>query len=220
MRNVPFLMTALLFAAGCTTDTSEEDFDIPSNLSVESSAGFSSELKSERHCLVHMEPGDTAGPAKLGEMTCYKSISETILVATDGRVSLPTATQPGEVTEDLLRSAGYDPDDMTIAAVLIGIDYLAPYYGGYSLTWAAPYGCYDPYTGASYFWYTNTMPPGWDNQVSSAQTFSYCRSTTVYDNAYLSGPGLTLGCDAPVMSWMDNRTSSQSWSPYGQCPWF
>lgn len=216
MRTVSFSMTALLLAAGCGVDTLED----ASARTDEVAARASAEARPERHCLVHMEPGAPGGPAKVGAMSCFESIAEVILAATDGRVALPAATRASEVNDAVLLSAGYDPADASFASILIGIDYTEPYYGGPSLTWTAPYGCYDPYSGGSFSWFASSMPFGWDNVISSAQTFSYCRGTTAYDYPYQGGSALSFGCDAPSLYWMDNATSSQSWSPYGYCPWF
>jgi hypothetical protein len=184
----------------------------------------STELQAERHCLVRMEPGDTAAaPSKVGPMTCYRNISEVISAATHGRVVLPATTKAGEINEKMLRAAGYDDD--TAAATgsyLIGIDYTEPNFGGSSLTWTGPVPCYDRYTGATYTVYVDSMPAGWDNVISSAETFQYCRSTTLHDYTYRGGMSMVTGCSSPSLSWMDNRASSQSWSrdSYGTSCWF
>lgn len=220
MRNVSLLMTTLLLAAGCGVDALDPAAGSTDDVATERAARAAPGRAPERHCLVNLEPGAPGGPAKAGAMTCYGSISEVILAATDGRVALPAATRASEVNEDLLASAGYDPTAASLASVLIGIDYSEPYYGGASLTWTAPYGCYDPYSGSNFSWFTNGMPFGWDNVVSSAQTFSYCRSTTFYDYPYQSGSSASYGCDAPTLPWLDNAASSQGWFPFGYCPWF
>lgn len=220
MRNAILLVTALLFAAGCGVDTLEDNSGNTDDVAAESADPSAPESKPDRHCLVHMEPGDPAGPAKVGAMTCYKSISEVMLAATDGRVALPAATRASEVNDALLLSAGYDPAAASFASILIGIDYANPYYGGASLTWTAPYGCYDPYTGNNFSWFASSMPFGWDNVVSSAQTFSNCRSTVFYDYAYNSGLSVSYGCDVPWIDWLDNGASSRAWVRTGYCPWF
>lgn len=219
MQIKSFMVAVLFLSSGCAVgsidDAGEEGGEGP----VEDSEGASQELKSERHCLVRMAPGETEGaPAKVGAMTCYKTIAEVLAAATGGRVELPASVRAGDITEELLASLGYDEQTASAGGILIGIDYTEPSYGGSSLTWTAPSGCYDRYTGATYTWTANAMPAGWDNIVSSARTLSYCRSTTVYDYAYRGGLSMmTTGCNAPSLSWMDNRTSSQSWSRNGQC---
>lgn len=212
MRNSYFLIAILSLAAGCGVDA-PEDVAPPAGDDV-------SGRGSERHCLVRMEPGDSAGPAKIGALACYGSISEVMVAATGGRVVLPAGTRAGEIDEDMLAAAGYDPASAAFASYVIGIDYTEPYYSGSSLTWTAPYGCYDPY-GASYrYWYAPGMPFGWDNVISSSQTFSYCRSTVYNDYPNQGGSSVSYSCDAPVFTWMDNAASSQAWFPHGYCTRF
>lgn len=221
MRNTSLLMTALLFATGCVAESLEVGSEgAGAGTATEESAALSAaDRGTERHCLVHAEPGDR-GRAKLGAMTCYASIAEVIRTATDGRVALPPATRARDVNEALLAEAGYDASAPSLASILLGIDYSEPSYGGSTLTITAPYGCYDPATGLGYTWYVDTLPAGWDNVASSAQTFSYCRSTTIFDGAFQTGAGATLGCDAPTFGALDNRVSSQQFSLFGSCPWF
>ncbi|HYO51238.1 hypothetical protein [Archangium sp.] len=181
-------------------------------------------LQTERHCLVRMEPGDTAGaPAKLSPMTCYRSISEVISAATHGRVVLPATTKASELNEMMLRAAGYDDDTAAVtASYLVGTDYADSNFGGESYTWTASVPCYDRFTGASYTLYAPSMPDGWDNRISSVKTYQYCRSTTVYDYTNQGGISMVTGCESPSLSWMDNRASSRSWSrdSYGTYCWF
>jgi hypothetical protein len=174
-----------------------------------------------RHCLVHLEPEPGAAPgglARLGELSCYDTVAEVLQVATSGRVNVPASTEGRELDPRLVDAANEEAAAAAIGQIVIGVDYELPSYGGASLTWTAPFGCYDRTSGATYSWTAN-LPAGWDNVVSSVQTFGRCSGASVYDLPNRAGLSQAVfGCRSASLTFMDNLTSSQDWRFGSACP--
>ncbi|MFN7962520.1 MAG: hypothetical protein U0002_14725 [Thermoanaerobaculia bacterium] len=158
--------------------------------------------------MVRIEPVEKFGQAsKMGEMACFDTVAEAVYYSSGGRTQLPASTQASQITPQMVNSP---------QAILIGIDYMGTNYTGSSLQWTAPSGCF--YNGGSPSYNAASMPFGWDNVISSAQSFSGCRAILYYDLPGPSGLSMVTGCLATSLSFMDNRTSAHQWSDqrYGQ----
>lgn len=148
----------------------------------------------ERHCLVQLEqPAKGEKYAQMSALRCFSSQEQV-------RAEIARGNRSG---------AG-------ILATLIGTDYTDPSYGGSSLNWTAPGGCF--YNGGRTSWSAPSMPAGWDNVVSSTRTYSNCKATLLYDLTNYGGISMVTGCNSPALSFMDNRASSREWTDqtYGQ----
>ncbi|WP_447006708.1 hypothetical protein ACRAKI_09630 [Saccharothrix isguenensis] len=149
----------------------------------------------ERHCVVHLgtaEKGQRHSP--MSDMRCFSSSAEV----------------QAEIAQENKRAG------IGIQATLIGTDYTDPNFGGSSLNWTAPGGCY--YNGTQPSWGASSMPAGWDNVVSSTRTYSGCKATLLYDYTNYGGISMVTGCNSPTLSFIDNRASSRQWTDqtYGQ----
>ena len=96
-----------------------------------------------------------------------------------------------------------DPDVETV----IGEDYMDTSFQGRSYTWyetADINGCTDGsyYTAAS-------LPSGWNDDVSSAQSYGGCATYNHFENINFGGSRLTCTCSS--MGVMNDQTSSEKW---------
>jgi hypothetical protein len=163
---------------------------------------------SGEHCAVGAEPIEsTAGltRAALPEPTvdCFDSFAESIEFITGGELS---AESPAEL-ESTLAEPGTGA--VTMASVLLGIEYKGSLYTGSSL---ALYGSSGSGCGGGSTYGFSSMPSGWSNVISSARVYANCRSTH-YD--YTSYRGSTITCygACQYMGTMSNKTSSILFRP-------
>lgn len=165
------------------------------------------QVEKERHCVVQISPVERGATfSKVGEMHCFATAAEAVFFGTGGATVLPPTFKASDIT----------PETYGRAAFLIGTDFTNANYGGSSLQWTAPSGCF--YNGGQPSYSAASMPAGWDNVVSSAKSFSGCRAILYYDLPGPSGLSMVTGCLATSLSFMDNRTSAHQWSDqrYGQ----
>lgn len=153
-----------------------------------------------RHCVVQIEPVQRgATESEMSKAVCFDTFSQAISVATQGDVVLAGDFQPANLTPSTLVSAS--------STTVIGIDYSNANFQGSSLVWYAnnTVGCN---TGLSYS--ASTMPSGWNDVVSSAQTYGGCNNNPHYEHNNWTGASVPCTCSS--MGVMDNQTSSEKWS--------
>ncbi len=139
----------------------------------------------------------------------FDTLQEAAVVATGGRVALGDQATIDDFVAALDALDLSDASTLAASATTIGIDYSQAGYSGSFRIWSVPnsVGCS---TGLTY--YANTMPPGWDDRVSSAVAAGGCASFTHYSGTYQTGMNITCNCTA--MGAMDNRTRSERWTQW------
>lgn len=76
---------------------------------------------SGNHCVAHLEHLTPGGPeARVTSETCFKTFSEAILFATDGRTVLPEGAEPADLTDEMLPST---EDVGTLSTWVLGVDF-------------------------------------------------------------------------------------------------
>jgi len=159
----------------------------------------------QKYCVARAEPaGSTATPVA----TCYSSFAASILAATSGRVRLPASAKPGSVTPDQLNATGDDPPPPT--TFVLSIDWQNVNFTGPSLTWEQTSKC-----GS---FQVSSMPSGWNDVVSSVETFSGC-ANTLYENTNFGGSTFSIGRNSSAASLgsFNDKTSSQKWCTAKPC---
>lgn len=164
---------------------------------------FTLDLDPDKHCVIEIEPlrpGEIASDIRL--VGCFADFSEAIAAATGGEVQLPPDVGPDEVTAEMLAPAQ--------SQIVIGIDYLYSNFQGNSVVWETAHtpGCSDGTT-----FETPSMPPGWNDQVSSARSYAGCNHYYHYEHTYWMGSVRDCGGSCATMGVMDNATSSERWTP-------
>lgn len=158
-----------------------------------------------KYCVAMAEPaGSTATPVA----TCYPSFAASIFAATSGRVRLPPSAKPGSLTPGQLNATGDDPPPPT--TFVLSIDWQNVNFTGPSLTWEQTSRC-GSFQAAS-------MPSGWNDVVSSVETFSGC-ANTLYENNNFGGSTFSIGrnSSAANLGSFNDKTSSQKWCTAKPC---
>jgi peptidase inhibitor family I36 len=156
-----------------------------------------------KYCVARAEPaGSTATPVA----TCYSSFAASIFAATSGRVRLPASAKPGSVTPDQLNASGDDPT----TSFVLSIDWMNINFTGGSLTWEQSSKC-----GS---FQASSMPSGWNDVVSSVETFSGC-ANTLYQNTNFGGSTFSIGrnSSAATLGSFNDETSSEKWCTSKPC---
>ena len=145
--------------------------------------------------------GDTSPP----KMTCYNTFAAAIAAATGGRVHLSASATPRTVSIGQI-NAGASPD----STYVLSIDYKNADYQPPSLTWNQ--------TGQCGSYQASSMPPGWNDVVSSVATYSGCANTQ-YKNVNFGGATFSIGRDSQVASMgsFNDSTSSEKWCTAKPC---
>ena len=137
---------------------------------------------------------------------CFKTFSEAIYVATGGTVLLDGSITPETLTQEMLAPSA------TSSSVVIGMDYGAIEFntGHGTNIWSGSQGPCSPTLsyGAS------GMPSGWNDVVSSARSYSDCNKYKHFEHTWSQGTSITCdqGNACRLMGYMDNKTSSETWS--------
>jgi hypothetical protein len=154
-------------------------------------------------CIAQAPP---AGSTAMPSVTCYATFAQSISAATRGRVSLPASTPAGSVTPDQINAG----PDVASTTFVISIDYLNNNFGGSTLAWFESSKC-GSFQIAS-------MPSGWNDVVSSVQTFSGC-ANTLYQNNNFGTPTFSIGKNGSASSLgsFNDKTSSQKWCTAAPC---
>ncbi len=161
------------------------------------------ESPADRHCVLEIDPirpGESASQVR--PVGCFATFSEAISAATRGAVRLPPDIGPDEVTPEMLAPAQSN--------IVIGIDYWDSNFRGQSLVWETPHtaGCSDGSTYGS-----PGMPPGWNDEVSSARSYAGCNHYYHYEHTNWTGAVLDCGGSCATMGVMNDQTSSERWTP-------
>ena len=157
-----------------------------------------------KYCVARAEPArSTATPVA----TCYSSFAASIFAATSGRVRLPASAKPGSVTASQLNAHGDGPPPNTF---VLSIDWKNVNFTGASLTWEQTAKC-----GS---FQASSMPTGWNDVVSSVETFNGC-ANTLYENVNFGGSTFSIGRDssAATLGSFNDKTSSQKWCTAKPC---
>jgi hypothetical protein len=156
-----------------------------------------------QYCVAIAEPtGSTAPPTA----TCYSTFAASIYAATGGRVRLPASTKPGSVTPNQINASGAVP----ASTFVLSIDWANVNFTGSTLTWEQSSKC-GTFQAAS-------MPSGWNDVVSSVETFSGC-ANTLYQNTNFGGNTFSIGrnSSAANLGSFNDETSSEKWCTAKPC---
>lgn len=96
-----------------------------------------------------------------------------------------------------------------LTTFVIGIDYMDTNYSGASLSWTGGAAC-----SSSQSYYANSMPSGWNNDVSSAASnYSNCTNYVHWDGTKQTGANIdcTNNLCYYIGGAMNDRTSSEDW---------
>ncbi|HEY3571133.1 MAG TPA: hypothetical protein VGP73_24620 [Thermoanaerobaculia bacterium] len=162
------------------------------------------------HCVAALEPvRPGAKRSKVTSFSCYPTLSDAVLAATNGAVWLPPdedlRTQLDRINEQQLKKARKPLS--TKDTYVIAIDYWDANYQGATLTWTAPAPC-DSVTS----YQATGMGPGWNDVVSSTRGFANCNTNVLYENVYFGGALQICSPDCAGLGAMNDKTSSRSWS--------
>jgi hypothetical protein len=158
-----------------------------------------------KYCVARAEPaGTTATPVA----TCYPTFAASIFAATSGRVRLPASVKPGSVTPDQLNGSGDNPP--APSTFVLSIDWMNTNFTGGSLTWEQSSKC-----GS---FQASSMPSGWNDVVSSVETFSGC-ANTLYQNINFGGSTFSIArnSSAATLGSFNDQTSSEKWCTSKPC---
>ncbi|MGI9007104.1 MAG: hypothetical protein ACR2FU_13085 [Streptosporangiaceae bacterium] len=146
-----------------------------------------------------------AGDASPPTVTCYASFAQAIAAATGGRVHLPASATPRTVSIRQI-NAGAAPGNTYV----LSIDYKNANFGPPPLAWTQTSQCGN-FQAAS-------MPPGWNDVVSSVATYSGCANTQ-YKNINFGGATFSIGRNSQVASMgsFNDSTSSEKWCTARPC---
>jgi Peptidase inhibitor family I36 len=157
-----------------------------------------------KYCVARAEPtgGSTATPTA----NCYPTFAASIFAATSGRVRLPASAKPGSVSARQLDAGRAAPN----TTYVLSIDWANTNFTGASLTWEQSSRC-----GS---FQASSMPSGWNDVVSSVETFSGC-ANTLYENVNFGGSTFSIGRNSSAASLgsFNDQTSSEKWCTAKPC---
>lgn len=150
----------------------------------------------ETHC-VATAAANTATPVVSTQ--CFDTFAKSVGYATGGKVKLA----PGQRTVEQLPST-------EAGTTVVGIEYEDTDFGGSTLVLSASTSGFICANGM----YVNfpTMPSGWNEKVSSARSYSGCKSGHSW---YTNNQGLLKICGCASMGSMNDNTSSIRFSASG-----
>ena len=145
-----------------------------------------------RHCVVWIAPTSGRAPSKVSKLRCYTRFSHALRVARGPAPHGFSGATTGVVPH---------------ASTLISTDFNGANMSGTSLTWTVSNtnGC-----NGGFQYSAASMPSGWNDRVSSAQSAHGCASNVHFHNANFGGAAITCTCS--TMGAMSNQTSSETWS--------
>ena len=158
------------------------------------------------HCVVTVAPLGNLPAEPVRAPRCFATFAEAIADATEGRVVLPddATTVDQETLNSDLGGNGVE----TVSATVIGIEYQHKYFGGWSyvIQSTKPQGCY------GYSYRVPSLPTNRNNQISSARTYAWCKSSH-FSGTNMTGSRYLCGCSQ--MGVMNDQTSSIYFSATG-----
>jgi hypothetical protein len=166
----------------------------------------------ERHCTIRLEPSVNGEPSKTSDFACFSTFAEAMRYGSQGRVVLPADFRARDLTQQMLdeqlaRGGGDGEEGMqTESCCLLSIEYDLAFYQGSTLeVWSGHAGCDSTHSYAN-----PTLPPGFDNWISSADGYSGCDNVEHFSNQWYGGTSQMCDCLGMVNS---NATSSITWDP-------
>ena len=159
-----------------------------------------------KHCVVStqaIQPGQVpVEQAAAEEPRCFASLPEAVGFATRGTLRLPPATPAGEVVSALKKQS---LESLT-ATYVIGIEYVDANFSGGTLTFTAGGTC------ENYSFLASSMPPGWNDIISSSLAFSACGHSVHYEHNNQGGAAIDLRSGSSFIgAALNDRTSSILW---------
>lgn len=156
-----------------------------------------------RHCVAQSVPAGTSS----APMQCFSSFSQSIVVATGGRVHLPENVDPATVTPDILNASAISTSSTWY---VLSLEWNRSSYTGSSLAWQATAPCgYDT---------VSNFPSSWNDQMESIALYSGC-ATTLYWDSNFNGATYAIHVDdsVPDLGQFDLQTSSEKWCATFPC---
>jgi hypothetical protein len=172
----------------------------------------------EQHCIAEADVFDATSGEVVhrgdGVVTCFDTIAEAVYAASNGSIVLPPDVLSSELTPDVIEQ--YQTGSASQSGVGARSNYLLATYwenqnkGGSSISiWSG--------TDCSIFYHTgySVMPAGWDNRVSSTQSYSACGFNELSENTNHTGAKINCGYTGCASSagLLDNQTSSTYLAP-------
>ncbi|WP_224249368.1 hypothetical protein [Hyalangium gracile] len=160
----------------------------------------------EKHCVTRaqsLKPGaPLPEPSAAPPEDCFPTFSEAISFATRGAIRLPLTAKPADLKEEDLKAAPV-PSGLPYA---IGIGYTETGFSGSSIVFTAVENC-----GAILY---ASMPSGWNDAISSMQTFmgSRCRHSFLFEHVNFQGASLDCGLGCNSLGVLNKQTSSIFWT--------
>ncbi len=178
-----------------------------------SSQELSTRALTGSYCAQELIPNDKAARTIA---QCFATQGEALATATGNTNYLSMSDD--KVREEFAATIAANGRLSADSQYLLGADYWDTHYGGNYYYWYATQGC-----SSTYAFYVPTMPPGWNDKVSSALSSSGCNHFYHYiDSNYnngLYGAGKYIDCGygagdcytmyLPDGSSMSDRTSSE-----------
>lgn len=152
-----------------------------------------------RHCVVklaHLEAGETV--SRTLDSRCFNTFADAMSFVTKGKTHLGPNATPADLAPDALAGSN-----------TLGIDFSDGNYSGSSFTATGDTPC----TGGHNF-AINSMPPSWDNVISSNYPSSGCDRARHWENT--NHTGALIDCKPTnncyyIGNAMNDRTSSEEW---------
>lgn len=228
MTQLTFLASSLTFLAatafaGCATGDGADGADEADGTDSASLAADATELAKEA-----TKPFCVTSPVVLGATaaaiaaaavddaaapSCFETFSDAVFAATNGRVKLPPAITDETATDDDLNGGDVKPGDTVIIAAEFRNAHFKPLHHG--LLVPSTVRCDNPRFIAAAI---PRLPPAWNNDISSARTFTGCTHSVHFDFRKLQGPHADchtgcaqIGKDNNGRS-MNDRTTSIFWT--------
>jgi hypothetical protein len=152
------------------------------------------------------------GPATIASETCFSTFAEALAFATAGRAKVGPDFNPAELTAEIVgvpQTAGAG-DVVALARWTLGYDFEGPNYTRASRHYYVD-GANPPCANGVVWTLGGVLDAGWNNIISSAQSYSGCNHFVHYDLANQQGANIVCLPNCQFMGGMDNRTTSLKW---------
>jgi hypothetical protein len=170
----------------------------------------------EQHCIMQADRFNSSGELVErgnGQLECFDTIAEAVYAGSGGTILLPAETTGEQLSSEFLEQ--YQVTTQS-EAVPLGQILLATYWenankGGSSISiweWTV--------CSLFYHWGFSTMPAGWDNRISSTESYAGCYFNELSEHEHHQGAKQNCGqtgCLVSVSPALDNQTSSTYLAP-------
>lgn len=167
------------------------------------------------HCVAQGDTFNSKGELiKLGDgiVTCYETIAEALFAASGGSVNLPTDTESRDITRTLVeQNTDLSSDSSSMSNNVL----LATYWENASQGRSSISIWMSQQCGWLFHFGYSVMPSGWDNRVSSTQSYGECGFNELSENNHHSGAKKNCGQTGCIgtIGLLDNQTSSTYLAP-------